>query len=136
MGNNDHRIDSKSDFSATKYPIQGADGEDIWQKLVRHHAHVFLVLSGHIFVGDSSTKWKYDPSWTETGLLTSANDAGHPTHQILADYQGRPNGGDGWFRVMTFQPNLNRIDVTTYSPWLDEHLVEPHNKFPLPYAMR
>ena len=135
MSNNDKRIDRESDFSNRKYPIEGLDGEEIWQQLVRHHEHLFLVLSGHIFVGDSSKDWKHDPSWTETGRLTSTNDAGRPTHQLLADYQGRPNGGEGWLRVMTFHPRRGKIQVSTYSPWLDKHLIEPHNRFPLDYAM-
>ncbi|QNN24976.1 metallophosphatase [Planctomycetales bacterium ZRK34] len=136
MSNDDTRISATCKFGPIQYHIDGADGDKIWDTFVRRHRNVFLVLSGHVFVAGPEHDWKYDSAWTETGLLTSTNDAGRPTHQILADYQGRPNGGDGWLRVMTFQPNLNRIDVTTYSPWLDKHLVQPHNQFPLAYAMR
>lgn len=135
MSNNDKRIDPQSDFTNRKLPIKGLDGEELWQQFVRHHRNVFLVLSGHIFVGDKSKNYRHDPAWTETGRLTSQNDAGFDTHQLLADYQGRPNGGDGWLRLMTFHPSRGSIEVSTYSPWLDRHLTEPHNCFRLAYSM-
>ena len=56
-------------------------------------------------------------------------------HQILADYQSRPNGGDGFLRLMRFTPENNEIEVKTYSPFKDEWLTRVHNQFTLPYSM-
>ncbi len=30
---------------------------------------------------------------------------------------------------MTFRPSLNRIDVTTYSPYLNQYLTDANNQF-------
>lgn len=40
-------------------------------------------------------------------------------HTLLADYQARTNGGNGWLRILEFVPPENKINVKTYSPWLD-----------------
>jgi hypothetical protein len=34
---------------------------------------------------------------------------------LLANYQDRPNGGDGWLRYYTFRPGNDRIAASTYS---------------------
>ena len=56
---------------------------------------------------------------------------GRTVHSILADYQGRVNGGDGWLRVMKFRPSLNRIEVRTYSPKLDRYETDADSQFNL-----
>jgi hypothetical protein len=62
--------------------------------------------------------------------LTSTRDAGPPVHQILADYQDEPQGGGGYLRIMTFQPN-GAINVSSYSPYLDTYHTDPANLFTL-----
>lgn len=57
--------------------------------------------------------------------------AGRTVHSLLADYQGRDHGGDGWLRVMKFRPQLNRIDVETYSPTLDRFETDDNGRFSL-----
>ena len=94
--------------------------EQIWQKLIRHHDQIFLVLSGHHH-GQS--------------FRVDKNLDGHEVYQVLADYQdrgqvglaaGQPpspflNGpvgiGDGWFRLMRFDFSVQpaRLEVKTYS---------------------
>ena len=54
---------------------------------------------------------------------------GRTVHSILADYQGRSNGGDGWLRIMTFRPSLNRIDVQSYSPTLNQFETDSDSQF-------
>ncbi|WP_234047305.1 Ig-like domain-containing protein [Luteolibacter pohnpeiensis] len=56
---------------------------------------------------------------------------GRAIHSLLADYQGRTNGGDGWLRIMKFRPLLNRIDVQTYSPSLDRYETDEDSQFSL-----
>jgi hypothetical protein len=48
----------------------------------------------------------------------STNVAGLSVHEVLADFQDDPNGGDGWMRIMRFDVATNTIDVDTYSPTL------------------
>jgi len=101
----------------------GNDGEQIWQKFVRKHENIFLVVSGHIG-GDGM------------GKLTSKGDHGNPVHQLLANYQGRPRGGDGWLRILRFLPKENKISVRTYSTFHDKYDDDPQNQFELDYRMR
>ena len=61
----------------------GNSAEAIWQRLIKPNCNVFMVLNGH-YPGE--------------GRRTDLNDCGKPVHQLLADYQDRTNGGDGWLR--------------------------------------
>ena len=99
------------------------NGEAMWDKFVRRHENIFLVLSGHI-LGDG------------LGRLTSIGDNGNPVHQILANYQMKPHGGDGWLRIMTFVPAANKISVRTYSPTLDQYATDEQNQFTLEWEMQ
>ena len=82
----------------------GNSGEAVWNKLIRENSQIFMVLCGH---------------WTNAGgewHQVSANNAGQPVFEILADYQSRENGGNGWLRLITFVPKENQIQFRTYSP--------------------
>jgi predicted MPP superfamily phosphohydrolase len=105
---------------ATSYKIAGNSGEQIWQKLIRKQPNVFLVVSGHVL---------------GVGLQTSINDAGGPVLEMLTDYQGLPNGGDGWLRSLQFVPGENKIHVKTYSPLLKKHNKDAQETFSLEYEM-
>lgn len=105
---------------ATSYKIQGNGGEGIWRKLIRKQPNIFLVVSGHVL---------------GVGFQTSVNDAGGKVLEMLTDYQGLPNGGDGWLRSLEFIPSENEIRVKTYSPVLDEHKKDPKQSFSIPYKM-
>lgn len=56
---------------------------------------------------------------------------GRTVHSLLADYQSRTNGGDGWLRILKFRPALNRIEVQTYSPTLNRYETDADSKFTL-----
>ena len=60
---------------------------------------------------------------------------GTRVHTMLSDYQEEPSGGNGWLRILTFVPESDQIQVTTYSPWLDQFLTDPDNEFTLSYEM-
>ncbi|MCF7817538.1 MAG: metallophosphoesterase [Kiritimatiellales bacterium] len=96
------------------------DGDDMWDKFVKKHENIFLVLSGHI-LNDG------------LGRLTSVGDKGNEVHQILANYQMKPNGGDGWLRIMKFIPEEKKIAVTTYSPLLKQYAEDAANQFEVEY---
>ena len=102
------------------YAVQGHNGQALWERFVSRHENIFLVLCGH----------------TNVGRLTSIGRQGNDVHQILSDYQGWHNGGEGYLRVMTFVPREDRIDVETFSPVLDEYVRTPENAFSLEYPMR
>jgi len=119
----DTRVGPGDQWSAKGFGGDGNDGEDIWEKLVRRHENIFLVLSGHI-LGDG------------LGRQTSTGDHGNPVHEMLANYQMlEESGGNGWLRVLTFRPDDGTILVRTYSPWVDASLSDSQNEFDLTYDM-
>jgi hypothetical protein len=63
--------------------------------------NVFLMLAGHL---------------DQASRRTDLADDGHPIHTLRSDYQSRPNGGNGWLRIMTFSPASDTFHVETYSP--------------------
>ncbi len=44
---------------------------------------------------------------------------GNTVHTLMADYQSRANGGDGWLRIYKFYPAENVVRARTYSPKLN-----------------
>jgi hypothetical protein len=119
----DTRVGEGDSWSPHGYGGGGNDGEEMWEKFVCRNENIFLVLSGHI-LGDG------------LGRLTSTGERGNGVHQVLANYQMKPNGGDGWLRIMEFVPEENKILVSTYSPFLDEYAEDEQNKFELEYEMK
>ena len=87
---------------------------------VRKHKNVFLVVSGHVL---------------GVGRQTSRSDAGAPVHELLVDYQGLPNGGNGWLSILRFAPRENKICVKAYSPLLDTTNDAPEHTYSLDYDM-
>jgi hypothetical protein len=86
---------------------------------LKGHANFFLALGGHVA--------------GEGRRLDVFN--GDTVYSLLADYQGRANGGDGWLRLLEFSPANNRIQVRTYSPWLDQYETDGDSEFQLPYDL-
>ncbi|WP_156321131.1 hypothetical protein [Bacillus sp. JCM 19041] len=44
--------------------------------------------------------------------------------QILSDYQGYEKGGNGFMRLITFQPLTSSATISTYSPYTKEAFIE------------
>jgi hypothetical protein len=103
----------------------GNCGEEIWQKLIRSHCDVFMVVNGH---------YHWPPGYGES-RLTSTNDCGNEVHQILQNYQNEPWGGNGWLRYYTFEPSRNAIEAYTYSVTLDQYQTDEASRFTLDYDM-
>lgn len=82
------------------------DGEQMWDKFVRRHPNMFMVLSGHIATSTMRSQ-------------VAVGDHGNTVYEILMDYQGEPNGGDGWLVLLEFVDE-NTLEVRTYSPYRDE----------------
>jgi hypothetical protein len=91
-------------------------GKTLWNKLVKVNPNVFLVLAGHI---PGVAKRTDSPNGT-------------PVYQLLSDYQ---DSNEAQLRVMTFYPNEDIIQVTTYSPVLDNYYTDSENQFVMPFEM-
>ena len=115
------RPNGRDTACGTSYGLADNSGQDIWEKFVRKHANIFMVVSGHVL---------------GVGTQTSTNDAGRPVHETLVDYQGLPNGGNGWLRILRFAPPENKIHVTGYSPLLHEYNKRPAHTFTLDFPMK
>jgi hypothetical protein len=99
-------------------------GPGIWNFLVVPHKNVFLVLCGH------------EVDSTGIGEAERIDNLDHRTvYQLLSDYQGLDNGGDGYLRIMEFAPSQNTIYVRTYSPYLDNYMTGSSSQFQLYYPM-
>ena len=111
----DHTVGVKQRASPEGW---GNDGEQLWQKLVRRHAGMRFVFSGHVASGGPSR-------------LSSTGDHGNMVHQIMADYESLRGGGSGYLRLVEFQPDGMSVQVRTYSPVLDQYLADDANQFTL-----
>jgi hypothetical protein len=114
--NVDGKLVKKTDkFGPNTYVKVNNDGEEMWAKFVSRHENIFMVLNGHMLA--------------RPGLRLSAKgQKGNTVHQLLANYQGLRNGGNGWLRLMKFVPAQDRIEVSTYSPTLDKFWEEKNPK--------
>ena len=96
------------------------NGGQLWEKLIKKHDNISMVFSGHILK-------------TGVGTLVSEGENGNKVYQMLANYQkgveGSENGGNGFLRIIKVDPENQKIDVKTYSPWLDEFKEEKEQDF-------
>ena len=106
-----------SDPHETYPPVN--NGLEIWDKLVRRHPNIALVFNGHAATNPN-----------ETGARrTDAGDHGNAVCQMVANYQIRPNGGEGYLRLLQFDPAAGTLSVSTYSPPLNRYLTDAGNRF-------
>lgn len=103
--------------SGTRSPI----GDELFEKVVVPNENVHAVLSGHYH---NSQK-----------LIDEIDDNGdgaadRTVYQLLADYQGGPEGGQGYMRLLTFNMETNQMEVRTYSPYMDEYNYYDPEEFP------
>lgn len=96
------------------------EGNHIWNSFVAPHAdQVVLVLCGH--------------NHGEARRVDTVN--GFSVPQLLADYQSRTNGGNGFLRILKFSPSQDKIYVTTFSPYLNSYEDDLDSKFQLDFNM-
>ena len=94
------------------------DGEELFNTLVHPADQVQFVFSGHV-LNDG------------LGQLRSEQANGGEVHQLLANYQMNEFGGGGFLRILHFSNGGQRVQVSTYSPWLDERRRDSQNEFSL-----
>lgn len=92
------------------------DGKQVWDKFVSQHRNIQFVFSGHT-PGDG------------TGRRTGYGKHRNPVYEMVANYQYGENGGNGYLRIIRFEPSKASVTVSTYSPWLGEFLTDAENQF-------
>ncbi|MBB6446858.1 lamin tail domain-containing protein [Bacillus benzoevorans] len=94
--------------SGTRHPM----GDKLYNEVVLPNKNVFAVLSGH-----------YHEAQTLIDKIDDNGD-GEPdrtVYQMLMDYQGGPEGGLGYMRLLHFDQGGSRIIVNTYSPYMNDY---------------
>ncbi len=129
LSNDSTRTTAGTKWGLEKYKsIKGNNGDQMWDKFVKKHKNIFLVLCGHV----------HSPG---TGRHIGIGDHGNTVHEVLGNYQKQKNFGNGWLRIMKFIPSENRIEVKTYSPLLNKYRLDkkgqrdPESMFDLKYIM-
>jgi len=107
------------DTSAQRTTHVCGDTQFLWDGLVPTTPNLHFMLSGHVS--------------GESRRTDIAN--GHPVYQMLADYQNRASGGEGWLRILRFVPADDRVYVQTYSPWLNQFEADADSEFSLDFPM-
>lgn len=92
----------------------GTQGQATFDAL-RDQPNLRLMLSGHV---------------PGEGQRTEHLDS-HSVTALLSNYQSRSNGGDGWLRILTFDPAANQVKIETYSPSLDAYETDADSAFTL-----
>jgi hypothetical protein len=95
------------------------EGQPFWDNVFKQDAYkqVFMVLCGHVH-GQFND---YD--------LNQAVPTPQPVYEMLADYQNDANGGNGYMRLITFDPDSSKISVKSYSPTLNLFRTDSLNQF-------
>ncbi|TCM97883.1 fibronectin type III domain protein [Paenibacillus sp. BK033] len=94
--------------SGNRAPI----ADKIFEEVVQKNKNVFAVLSGH---------------YHDSKLLVSELDdngdgqADRKVYQMLSDYQGGPEGGQGYIKLLQFDIANDKMYVKTYSPYMDDY---------------
>lgn len=97
------------------------DGEELWNNLVSKHGNFILTLNGHV-------------QFDGLGRTVSKNVAGKNVHQTLVNFQMKPNGGDGWLRLLEFSADGKSIQAIDFSPTRNQCNVSDQNRFTMRYA--
>lgn len=117
LNGNGERITFGRPNSCSNSGVKGNEGEDIYKKLIGNHQNIVLVLSGHKYgIGRRSD------------LVN-----GYTVNQVLQNYLTDVNGGNGYLRIFTFVPDVHRIDVKTFSPYLRQFNSSSDNEFNFTY---
>ncbi len=109
-------LDKTGGHATQQVTSDGHSGLDVFQSLVSPNPQVFMVLGGH-FAAERHQ--------------VSLNSAGSEVIEVLANFQGRSIGEDGYLRLIEFEPSADVIHFTTYSPSLDQFETDSGSQFSL-----
>lgn len=95
--------------------------QNIWDEFVKLNPQIVMTWNGHI---------------TGEHRHIDNNVAGKPVHQMLVDYQsteftGYYQGG-GYLRTMEFDTDANVVRVKSYSPVIQNYLIDADSQFNIP----
>jgi hypothetical protein len=97
-------------------PEGANDGQMIWDKVLRKHSNVSLVMSGHV-------------SRSGHGRRVAVGDHGNVVQEHLINFQHWSGDGNGFMRLLRFQPDGETAEVVSFSPFTGEVLDGPDLNF-------
>lgn len=117
-------------YGTARHPDGTNDGQDIWNKLLKHHPSAVMTLNGHIVE-------------TGVGYLKSSGIGGNTVHQIVVNFQegvkNLPRDGsappdqtisdDGSLRILEFQADRMTVKISDYSPYRRYYAKGPLHRF-------
>jgi hypothetical protein len=83
--------------------------DQVFHRFVAEHENLFMVLSGHHIGAAYNVR-----------RVPTADGGVRIVYEILHDYQGGPEGGSGYLRIVRVDLDGGQIDQQPYSPHLDE----------------
>lgn len=95
--------------------------EKVFERVIKPNKNVIAALSGHYH----DAELKVDPIDDNGDGVPDRN-----VYQMLADYQGAPEGGLGYMRLMQFDLKNGKINMKTYSPHLDDYNYYEPGEYP------
>ena len=112
-----YRDGTTLDSSDLYPPTSGNTGDHMWEKLIKKHENIVLVLSGHDPVG-------------RIIMAQDEGDNGNIVTQMLVDfqYEDANQGGLGIVTILHFSENSDEIQVETYST-AQKQYYKPRNQF-------
>ena len=96
------------------------DGEEVWNKLISKHENFVLTLNGHVTADG-------------LGRVVTSTAKGHAVPQLLVNFQMKPNGGDGWLRLIEMRKD-GTMRTFDYSPTRKQLNASQQNQFAIPWA--
>jgi hypothetical protein len=86
----------------------------LWDNVISKNANTFAVFSTSLF---------------EEYYRENDNVGGNSVHQFAANYQGRAKKGQGWLRIYTFDPVVDKIFVQTYDVTRNRYETDSNSQF-------
>jgi hypothetical protein len=88
----------------------GEEPQRVHDEVVAKNENVCMVFSGH-----------YHNAYTTIDTFTKEDGTTRKVYNMLFDYQGLPEGGLGYMRLLHFDMDNKKVIIRTYSPSLDDY---------------
>ena len=97
-------------------------GSEVWDSFVSKHNNFEMIFNGHYKAFEKTGPNPDDTKALWNELATSYRKDEYPggrcVHQMMFNAQWAPKGGNGWIRILQFEPDGKTVEVKTYSPYL------------------
>lgn len=113
------RSTDTSAHSVNHYGVVGNAGQALWDKLIKNHENIIMVVGGHFVNGTVPSGFVH--------RMSDVGVKGNVVHQVFINYQKDSTGGpivdngQGWLMKMRFEPAKDKVYTSLYSPYLNQY---------------